>query len=1251
MNPRIVIGFKSPIDRDLFIKSYESYEILPLENDNYKLADFILIDTFYAHNLGREILDFKNQQDIFLPLVIILDKADKIDPWLSAGFDDYLKKPFTKLELEAKFRNLLKLRENIIKLKQRSDTRYEAIFQATGTATIIVDSNNLILLANDECLPVTGYKPSELIGTSWTKFATPESLQLMLYYHNLRRTDPDKVPRKYEVKLIHKDAGIRDVILFVSMIPGTKQSIVSMLDITEQRSAEKALSKSLYRYKHLTDIAPVGVFHTEPNGYTTYVNKKWCEISGLQCEEALGDGWLKAVHPEDRDSLKEGWERIVKSGEESYAEYRFLHPNGRIRWVIGRAIPEKDEENKIVGYTGTITDITERKLAELQLHLQSSALEASANAIVIANREGFIEWANAAFTRLTGYKVPDEVFGKNPRDLVKSGKQDNRFYENMWKTILAGKVWHDELINRRKDGSLYDEEMTITPVKDRQGQITHFIAVKQDISDRKWRERELQREKDFVQNIAETSPVGITRVDKNGNIIYANTRAEEILGLTKSMIVGQNYKSPVFKISDVNGGNFPDEELPFYKVKKELKPFTDIRHAINWPDGRRVLLSINATPVFNELGEFDGMVASFEDITDIIKAEQKIKEREQWFRQLADTTTTAIVIYQGEHFVYVNKATQLITGYSADELFSMRFWDIVHPDHQDIVRERGLSRQLGAKVPLRYEFKIITKNGTIRWIDFTAGTIDWFGQPAAIGTAIDITERKDAEVELQKSLDKYQQFFMNDLTGDYISTVDGKLIACNPAFLKIFGFSTIEEAMAINVSVLYDSPEDRKRLLSRLQRERKIDYYELKMRKIDGTPLYIVANLIGIFDDEDRLIQIQGYLFDDTKRQSLENLLHQAQRLESLGTLASGIAHDFNNILAIILGHASLLKLHSNNPEKISQSINAITLATERGSNLVKQMLTFARKTEISLNPIEINTLIKEIAKLIQETFPKIIEINLNLKPNLPPILADVTQIHQVLLNLCVNARDAMPHGGKITISTESIYSEKLLEYFSSVQDTKYVAIIISDTGMGMNEETKNRIFEPFFTTKPQGQGTGLGLSVVHGIVTAHKGFIRVESKLGQGSTFYIYLPSVESYQLHKEPSALNGENLKGGTETILIIEDEPYLRQMLVDMLNTKGYIVLTAENGAEGVEIFKQNTDKIQLVITDMGLPKHDGKEVFYQIKKIRSDTKVIIASGYIDPSLKSQLYQDGLKDFISKPYSFGEVLKKIRTILDSG
>jgi two-component system cell cycle sensor histidine kinase/response regulator CckA len=877
-----------------------------------------------------------------------------------------------------------------------------------------------------------------------------------------------------------------------------------------------------------------------------------------------------------------------------------------------------------------------------------------------------------------------------------------------------------------------------------------------------------------------------------------------------------------------------------------------------------------ATPVWDEKEKrIVRIYGASQDITKQKAAEQAIREREEWFRKLADTTSTAIFIYQEDKFVYVNRATQELTGYSEKELLSMNFWDVVHPEHRELVRQRGLARQHGAKLPGRYQIKIINKDGTERWIDLTAGKIDWQGKPAGIGTAFDITdikqsetalrqseqllrtflnstsdfvflkdnnfrhllannslcnfygknekeiigktdfdlmpeknalecrrsdeqalntkniviteefvrgqyfetlkfpvklsdkewgvggfirnitaqkeiekeitllahaiksisdcvsitdmedkilyvnnaflktygyqedeligknisivrsdknspeivkqilaatklggwegelinkrkdgsefyvrlstsvvrdtkgspialigvstditEKKKAEEEIKSLHQQYERFFLEDLTGDYISTPEGKIITCNPAFIRMFGFANMEEALATNMATLFHSHEERARLLSRLQREKKLEYIEIEMMKRDGTPIYIVANIIGRFDKDDHLIEIQGYLFDDTKRRQLEEGLRHAQKLESLGTLASGIAHDFNNVLGIILGHATLLERVHANPEKFAQSIDAITSATQRGASLVKQMLTFARKTEVVFQPLELNILVKEVAKMLRETFPKTIEVETSITKDLPPINGDPTQIHQILLNLCVNARDAMPKGGTLTITTEIIDAHQIATKFPNLNSQRYILLSVTDTGIGMDKATLNRIFEPFFTTKAPGFGTGLGLSVVHGIVSSHGGFIDVKSSLGKGTTFYVYLPAAQRTVLEYQSSKKDAEEAQGGTETILIIEDEELLRELLQHLLISKGYKVISAKDGLQGVEIYKENYKNISLVISDLGLPKLSGEDVFKQIKQFRPEAKVILASGFIEPELKSQLMESGVK-----------------------
>jgi CheY-like chemotaxis protein len=368
----------------------------------------------------------------------------------------------------------------------------------------------------------------------------------------------------------------------------------------------------------------------------------------------------------------------------------------------------------------------------------------------------------------------------------------------------------------------------------------------------------------------------------------------------------------------------------------------------------------------------------------------------------------------------------------------------------------------------------------------------------------------------------------------------------------------------------------------------------------------------------------------------------------SIGTLAGGIAHDFNNILAIILGYTSILHSMKDNPEKFSYGVSAIKQAVDRGAGLVRQILTFARKTEIAFEPMNISDLVRELVSMLQQTFPKIITFNIEIDTELPLINADHTQIHQILLNLCVNARDAMPKGGVITIKAHKATGDKLLERSPESNKHRYICISVSDTGLGMDETTRDRIFDPFFTTKEKGKGTGLGLSVVYGVVQAHHGYVDVESAVGSGTIFRLYLP-VSNEIIAAVESVQGEENVHGGTETILIVEDEDLLLDMVQLLLETHGYTVLTAKDGLEAVNVYSQHAHEIALVISDMGLPVLSGESEFKKIKEINPSVKMILASGYFEPDIKAILESAGVLGFLQKPYVIEEVLAKIRKALD--
>ncbi|MGJ4786471.1 ATP-binding response regulator [Leptospira koniambonensis] len=460
-------------------------------------------------------------------------------------------------------------------------------------------------------------------------------------------------------------------------------------------------------------------------------------------------------------------------------------------------------------------------------------------------------------------------------------------------------------------------------------------------------------------------------------------------------------------------------------------------------------------------------------------------------------------------------------------------------------------------------------------------------------------------------------------------------------------------------------PDDRERVLNSAKTRQVGGEYreEYRIVRPDGEIRWIRDKAFPVKNEKGDTIRVAGVAEDITehklneaqlqeaerKRSELEQQLIQAQKLESLGTLASGIAHDFNNILSIIMGHTSVIENNRTNPEKFSQHVSALHMATQRGASLVRQLLTFARKTEFNLEPVQINDIILEISKLISQTFPKNIRLFTDFQENLPLVQVDTNQIHQVLLNLCVNARDAMQDGGVLSLETFLADSGNLKIGYSKSLAEKYVILRISDSGTGMSEKTKQRIFEPFFTTKDIGKGTGLGLALAYSVIDNHKGWIEVDSELGKGTTFFVYLPvPKERSAVNTKPIYSESESL-GGNESILVIEDEELLRNMLADLLTSKGYKVYLAIDGEDGVEQFLLKHSEIQLVLTDLGLPKFGGGEVIKRIRAIHSSVKILLASGFMEPELKLSLNDFGVSYFIQKPYLGSEILSCIRSALD--
>ncbi|MDE3057901.1 MAG: response regulator, partial [Bacteroidota bacterium] len=470
------------------------------------------------------------------------------------------------------------------------------------------------------------------------------------------------------------------------------------------------------------------------------------------------------------------------------------------------------------------------------------------------------------------------------------------------------------------------------------------------------------------------------------------------------------------------------------------------------------------------------------------------------------------------------------------------------------------------------------------------------------------------------------------------------------SFVHIFGFSSANEALESNLRSLFPRPSNMDDLFDLLRRHRMLVYHEAELRRTDGTTLSVIENIVGTFDTAGTLVEIEGYVYDNTSFKQLEDEFRQAQKMESIGTLAGGIAHDFNNILAIIVGYTSLLMSETSDREKSQRWAEAIRDAAERGSGLVRQLLTFAQKTTVRIDRVHVNDVVNDVVKMLSETFPKTIIFELHLGKQLPQVYADHSQLHQSVLNLCVNARDAMPKGGSIMLSTGILQGFEVRRFHPEAQAAQYVFLKVVDNGTGINEATRSRIFEPFFTTKERGRGTGLGLAVVYGVMRSLKGFVDVATEVGKGTTFTLFFPVVENISGEAQEPQVRNSTIRGGSETLLIVEDEEKLIELLQTFLGDAGYRVLTVNDGEQAIELYKREHKNIAFVLIDIGLPKLEGDEVYLRLKEINPKIKAVLASGNMQTEILQTMNAEGVCGFLSKPYDLNEILRKIREVLDA-
>lgn len=627
---------------------------------------------------------------------------------------------------------------------------------------------------------------------------------------------------------------------------------------------------------------------------------------------------------------------------------------------------------------------------------------------------------------------------------------------------------------------------------------------------------------------------------------------------------------------------------------------------------------------------------------------QKEMSSNDHFRMLVESSLTGAYLIQDGLFRYVNPAFCRMFGYETEEIVdSLGLTDLTAPEEREWVARNTHEKIDGNVREMRYSFHGLKKDGKRVFVEVQGSVVRYMRRPAIVGTIVDSTDRVVAEESFEEADERFRRFFNEDIVAHFITTPDGTILDCNNTFAHLFGFSSSEEAKMTNVVSIFPAPRDRDKYIEMLKERKRLDGLEAEYIRKDGKKVFVREKAVGKFDPTGNLKTIHGYLIDETSYRQLETQLFEAQKMESIGTLVSGIAHDLNNVLSIILGQSSIMVPEKVGSERIAKSREAISKAVKRGAHTIRQLLTFAHKVEIIRESVKVNDLIEELVDFLRDAFPEKISFSVELDPKLPSIIADPNQLQQVFINLCVNARDAMPSGGTITISTAMVSRESLESRFPEVSAANYLMTKFTDTGAGIEKQNINRIFEPFFTTKKNGYGTGLGLSVVYGIMKAHHGFTEVQSELGFGTEFTLYLPV--PLQMIETPALLKmDEAIQGHGELVMVAEDEEPVLDYMRATLEANNYRVLTAKDGCEAVKTFSEHPDMIDVVILDMGLPKKNGAQVLCELKAMSQHVKVLFTSGYIEPEIKISIVHAGVTEFLPKPFGCNDLLEKVQRVL---
>jgi PAS domain S-box-containing protein len=986
--------------------------------------------------------------------------------------------------------------------------------------------------------------------------------------------------------------------------------------LEELEKSRNELAESQARYRSLVENINDVIFRLNAEGEITYLSPVATRVTGHTPEECIGQPFAKFIHPDDLAFVRASFERTVADQLEP-VEFRVLDKTGAVRYVRVSGRPMM-EEGRVVGLTGVLTDITERKRAEETIRqladYQSALLYNAPYMVISATKDGIITTINPMAARSLGYSA-EECIGKltpavfhDPNEVAERaqvltaelGVPVAPGFEVFIAKARCGLADENEWTYIRKDSSRFPVLLSVTALRDSYQNIIGFMGIASDITERKRTEAALEKRILSLTQPLETSEgIAFEELFNLEDIQHLQDMFAEACGVAS--IITHVDGTPITKPS-----NFCSLCIDIIrKTDKGLKNCycSDAvigRHNVGGPIVQPCLsgglwdagssITVGGRHVANWLiGQVRNETQNEEEIVEYAR---EIGADEQAFRM----AYRKVPVMSRERFEHVAQMLFAI----ANQLSTVAY--------QNILQARF------------------------------------------------IAEHRRAEDALRDSEKKYRCIVDTANEGIWVIGPDTLTTWVNGQMADLLGCAAVEMLGHPLTDFMFeeDVPDHQRKMEYR--RQGVSEHYEHRFRRKDGQTVWTLASATPILDEQHRYQGSFGMFTDITERKraeeeqaKLRQHLQQAQKMETVGQLAGGVAHDFNNILGIINGCSEILLGKTGLNEANRGYVEQILTAGQRAASLTRQLLAFSRKLVLQPQVFRLNVLIEGFGKMLRRLIGDEIEVRTILDPNLDSVNADPSQMEQVLLNFCINARDAMPEGGSITIETSNVdVDEAMAAQHFSIAPGRYVKLTVSDTGVGMDKETLSHVFEPFFTTKGPEHGTGLGLATVYGIVKQSGGHVWAYSEPGQGSIFSVYLPATTEQVQGREQEPMRRE-ITRGSETILLVEDSASLRALLRELVEDRGYTVLEAEDGESAIQIAERYKGNIALLLTDVSLPKLKGPALAKVLQREKPGIRVLFMSGYAANEIASQDEAQPRTAFLQKPFSAEALAGKIRELLD--